>query len=101
MELRRALHRLRYGPRWWAAEIAFRLCGLIALISATELGLRLRQALTIPGANPGGRLFLIATGAVLCLWAGLGLTIAGPGLWRIQPVPPRAWLPVHGLRQRR
>lgn len=101
MELRHALHRLQYGPRWWPAEIAFRLCGLIALALATELSLHLRRVLTTPGATPGGWVFLMATGAVLCLWAGLGLTIAGPGLWRIQPVPPRAWLPVHGLRQRR
>jgi len=81
-----------------AAEIVLRIAGSVALMAAVGVGSRLRGALGTTQGVPGGVVFLMATATVLLLWAGLALTIAGPGLWRIQPVPPRAWLPTHGPR---
>lgn len=81
-----------------AAEILLRIAGAVTLMAAADIGGRLRGALGETQGVPGGMVVLMATATVLLLWAGLALTIAGPGLWRIQPVPPRAWLPAHGPR---
>jgi hypothetical protein len=83
--------RLNSGERWWAAELALRLLGL-ALLGGCAIAAHAVVRLT---AQRSGTLleFVVALVAFACLTGGLALLIAGPGLFRLMPKPPRALLP--------
>ncbi|MEO6717692.1 MAG: hypothetical protein ABIM50_10670 [Novosphingobium sp.] len=91
------LDRLRKGERWWLAEAAFRVCGLILLYAcyhAALLAYQLVFALPAHQATPGE--FAICAATYLMLTSGLALTFAGPGLLRHVPIPPHsAYFPGH------
>jgi len=85
------LDRLHRGERWWAAEVVFRVFGLILLgicYRAAMLAHMLINSQPLHQATPGE--FAICAAAFLTLTSGLALTFAGPGLLRHVPIPPHS-----------
>lgn len=80
------------GPRRWAAEAILRLAGLSSLAGALAVARHLRHAITAH-RQPAPSDFLACLAGVVLLWIGMALAIAGPGLFRRIPRPPRALLP--------
>jgi hypothetical protein len=83
--------RLRKGERWWAAEVAFRLVGLLLLGTCYRAALLAQMLIGSPPlhqATPGE--FAICAATFLTLTSGLALTFAGPGLLRHVPIPPHS-----------
>lgn len=88
------VRRLERGkaPRW--ADLALRLCGtgLLALTAAAARLLWLMEArLGVPVETPGEA--GIALALVVLLSLGLLLLVEGAQVFRLQPIPPRSWLP--------
>jgi hypothetical protein len=83
--------RLNSGERWWAAELVLRLLGL-ALLGGSALAVRAVLHLTARQAGTPFE-FVVALVAFVCLTTGLALLMAGPSLFRLMPMPPRALLP--------
>ena len=88
------LIRMQQGERVWAAEVVLRLTGLV-LLGACRLAALwlLRVARAVPQHRTTPAEFAVAMMGFVCLTTGLALTSYGPGLFRLQPRPPRALLP--------
>jgi hypothetical protein len=80
------------GPR--AQDWALRLAGLGALVAVPILADGLRHVELAEHGHPGPLAVVVALVMVAALWSGLGLALGGGGLFRLLPLPPRAWLPV-------
>ncbi|NMN04460.1 MULTISPECIES: hypothetical protein [unclassified Novosphingobium] len=91
MEIR-GLQRQSKGGR--GRDWGLRLAGLAALATVPLLAQGLRHVELAEHGHPGPLALLVALLMVLALWAGFGLGLGGAGLFRLQPLPPRAWLPV-------
>jgi len=92
--------RLELGDVPRRADLALRLGGLSLLaLSATAAKLLylMEERTRMAGVTPGeGGVGLIA---VVLLSAGLMLVIEGAQLFRLQPVPPRSWMPIRCKRK--
>jgi hypothetical protein len=88
------LNRMQQGERVWAAEVALRLAGL-ALLETCRLAALwlLRMTRVTPPHECTPAEFAVAAVGFVCLTTGLALLLSGPGLFRLQPRPPRALLP--------
>lgn len=71
-----------------------RLAGLAALATVPLLAKGLAHVELAEHGHPGPLALLVALLMVLMLWAGFGLGLGGAALFRLQPLPPRAWLPL-------
>lgn len=92
--LQTRLFQLRRGQRWWPAEIAFRLLGLLSLYASWRLALLAHrmEGVTAPTGSLHHHLARLAdlavcTGVIVTLSAGLLLAIEGAGLLRDVPLP--------------
>lgn len=88
------LIRMQRGQRVWIAELVLRLSGL-ALLAMCRIAAMwlLRMARLGPPHQTTPAEFAIGAACFLCLTSGLALLFVGPGLFRLQPRPPRALLP--------
>jgi len=86
----RHLDRLRRGERSWAAEFALRTLGLALLAGCYQLAFLARRMVTMPPPHQAtlGE-FAVCLGIVLLLTSGLALTLFGPGLFAVVPIPSR------------
>lgn len=82
------LDRLRSGRRWWAAELVLRFAGLGLLAGCWYFARVAYRSIVPPPAHPATLAeFAICAGLFGLLSAGLALTIEGPGLFRLVPIP--------------
>ena len=87
------LNRLRSGRRWWAAEVAFRSTGIGLLASCWHFAqLAHRWVLTPPPHQATLAEFGICAVVFALLSTGLALTLEGPGLLRLVPIPKQSVL---------
>ena len=85
-----AIRRLQDGQRWWAAECAFRIFGLILIALILVCFRRLEHSFTAPPHHqPTLAEFALATVGVVLGSTGLAFLIEGPGLFRLVPYPRR------------
>lgn len=86
----RIMRRLESDERWWAAEILFRIVGLmlLALCSCAALWLY-RSVHLLPAHNI--RVFEYGAALIAFVsWSlGWSFLVEGPGLFKLMPVPPR------------
>ena len=82
------LPRLHSRHRWWAAELAFRSTGLALLASCWHFAqLAHRWALALPAHQVTLAEFGICAVTFALLSTGLALTLEGPRLLRLGPIP--------------
>lgn len=80
------MRRLQSGERWWAAEVAFRLAGLVLLELDAISFRRLEQWVTRPPAHAAtGPEFALSCLVVVFFSSALACLIEGPGLFRLIP----------------
>ena len=85
------LDRLRRGERWWPAELLLRIAGLAFLYGACKLAVLAHHLIMRPPLHePSLGEFAISAATFLCLTCGLALTVEGPGLFRLVPIPARS-----------
>lgn len=88
------IERLRRGERCWMAELLLRLAGLAVFYLVAQISRGLCRLVNQPPPHPGSPLeFAVAAAACVGLSVGLALSLEGAGLFRLVPLPPRAWLP--------
>ena len=89
MPLNSIIDQLQRGKRYWPAELVLRAVGLVMLGFCALMVRIVYRMSNEPPPHYGTPLELvIAAVAVIALWAGLALTFAGPGLFRLVPKPP-------------
>ncbi|MEP6869501.1 MAG: hypothetical protein ABJA20_13395 [Novosphingobium sp.] len=82
------LDRLRHGERWWAAEVALRVGGLMLLGACYRAALLAHALITaLPQHRATLSEFAVCAATFLSLTGGIALTFAGPGLFRHVPIP--------------
>ena len=81
------LDRLHNGERCWGAECIMRSLGLALLYASYRTGVFARQVDLAQGHTPEE--FAICAAVFVLLVIGLALTVEGPGLFRLYPMPPR------------
>lgn len=84
------IQKLRRGERVWLAEFGLRALGLGMLALCALLARTLYRMSRSPPHSASPLEFILAGIGVVCLWVGLALLFEGPGLFRLQPRPPRA-----------
>ncbi|WP_310533462.1 hypothetical protein [Novosphingobium sp.] len=84
----RNLDRLYRGERWWAAELVLRSLGIVLLAGSYRLGLIAHRMVTAPRLHQAtmGEL-AVGLAIVACLTSGLALTMFGPKLFELVPIP--------------
>lgn len=80
------VRRLERGERWWAAEIAFRIVGLLLLASCA--GTALWTYRSVQAHPPAGLEALAAAFAYLSWSLGWASLVEGPALFELIEVPP-------------
>lgn len=80
--------RLRRGERWWAAELVLRGLGIALLDGSYRLGLIAHRMVTTPRPHQAtmGE-FAVCLAIVASLTSGLALTMFGPKLFELVPIP--------------
>jgi hypothetical protein len=90
---RSVIHRLETGERWWMAELVLRLAGLVLLgvcaVACFRLGRSIHQ---LPRHDASPLEGLAAALTYLSFSAGWALTLIGPALFRLVPMPKRSWV---------
>ncbi|MDB5725546.1 MAG: hypothetical protein JWQ16_2300 [Novosphingobium sp.] len=87
------IRRLETGERWWAAELVVRLAGLILLGLCAVACLRLNRLEHQPPRHAASPLeALVAMLTYLSFSAGWALSLGGPALFRLVPIPKRSWV---------
>jgi hypothetical protein len=87
------IRRLETGERWWTAEFVIRLAGLILLGLCAAACLRLTRLEHQPPRHAASLLeVLVAALTYLSFSAGWALSLGGPALFRLVPIPKRSWV---------
>lgn len=86
--------RMKQGDGCWTAELTLRLAGLACLALSAFLARALGRLVNqVPPHSASPVELTVAAAVCACLSAGLALAVEGAGLFRLVPLPPRAWLP--------
>jgi predicted small integral membrane protein len=84
------MRRLESGERWWAAEIAFRLLGLVLLALCGGAALWLFRSVHLPPPHEARPLEYLGALLAFLSWSlGWACFVEGPGLFKLIPVPAR------------
>ena len=82
------LSRLGTGERWWAAEVALRLCGIVLLGLCALSTMWLYRSVHQPPAHEASAPEMLAAFLTVQSWCLSSTLIAvGPGLFTLVPVP--------------
>jgi len=83
--------RLRLGQRCWSAEFVLRSLGLALLVACGKVLLLAHHMVSALPSHPATFAeFALCAVSFLALTCGLALTIEGPGLFRLVPIPTRS-----------
>ena len=93
--MRGIFKRLAAGDVSWLAKALVRIAGLCLLVASWFIARLCGQLEHIPPPHQPTLLeFGVAGVAVVVLSLGIAFSIEGAGLFRLQPLPPRPWVPM-------